>query len=140
MNIVRLRYGEPVYWLEIGSMLSQYTFDAGAVIITKKDGFKVDGDDYIEIDGFIFDGEERMVYWKNAIGGVLQNCEASNAKKSAEKGAKNTAIYILDASVTIDNCYVHDSADVGILVEGTSSNITIKKCTLDSNGKNAIKK
>lgn len=29
LNIVRLRYGEPIYWLEIGSMLSQYTFDAG---------------------------------------------------------------------------------------------------------------
>jgi hypothetical protein len=30
LNIVRLRYGEPIYWLEIGSMLSQYTFEAGA--------------------------------------------------------------------------------------------------------------
>ena len=29
LNIVRLRYGEPIYWLEIGSMLSQYTFEAG---------------------------------------------------------------------------------------------------------------
>lgn len=32
LNIVRLRYGEPVHWLEIGSMLSQYTFQAGADI------------------------------------------------------------------------------------------------------------
>ncbi len=34
LNIVRLRYGEPIYWLEIGSMLSQYTFDAGASFTT----------------------------------------------------------------------------------------------------------
>ena len=32
LNIVRLRYGEPIYWLEIGSMLSQYTFVAGATV------------------------------------------------------------------------------------------------------------
>ncbi len=30
LNIVRLRYGESIHWLEIGSMLSQYTFQAGA--------------------------------------------------------------------------------------------------------------
>ena len=30
LNLVRLRYGEPIHWLEIGSMLSQYTFEAGA--------------------------------------------------------------------------------------------------------------
>lgn len=30
LNIVRLRYGEPIHWLEIGSMLSQYTFEVGA--------------------------------------------------------------------------------------------------------------
>ena len=30
LNLVRLRYGEPIYWLEIGSMLSQYTFQTGA--------------------------------------------------------------------------------------------------------------
>jgi hypothetical protein len=32
LNILRLRYGEPIYWVEIGSMLSQYTFQAGADI------------------------------------------------------------------------------------------------------------
>lgn len=30
LNIVRLRYGEPVYWLEVSSMLSQYNFNVGA--------------------------------------------------------------------------------------------------------------
>jgi hypothetical protein len=30
LNIIRLRYGEPIYFLDIGSMLSQYTFQAGA--------------------------------------------------------------------------------------------------------------
>ncbi len=30
LNIVRLRYGEPIYYLDIGSMLSQYTLEAGA--------------------------------------------------------------------------------------------------------------
>lgn len=30
LNLVRLRYGEPTSWLGIGSMLSQYTFQAGA--------------------------------------------------------------------------------------------------------------
>lgn len=30
LNIVRLRYGEPIYFLDIGSMLSQYTLEAGA--------------------------------------------------------------------------------------------------------------
>lgn len=34
LNIVRLRYGEPIFWLEIGSMLSQYTFEAGANFTT----------------------------------------------------------------------------------------------------------
>lgn len=29
LNIVRLRYGEPIHFLEIGSMLSQYTFAVG---------------------------------------------------------------------------------------------------------------
>lgn len=29
LNIVRLRYGEPTYWLEITSMLSQYEINAG---------------------------------------------------------------------------------------------------------------
>lgn len=29
LNLVRLRYGEPVYFLDIGSMLSQRVFDAG---------------------------------------------------------------------------------------------------------------
>ena len=28
LNIVRLRYGEPIYFLEIGSMLSQFSFQA----------------------------------------------------------------------------------------------------------------
>jgi len=30
LNLVRLRYGEPVYFLDIGSMLSQRVFDVGA--------------------------------------------------------------------------------------------------------------
>lgn len=30
LNIIRLRYGEPFCWVEIGTMLSQYTFQAGA--------------------------------------------------------------------------------------------------------------
>ncbi|UCF33426.1 MAG: hypothetical protein JSV78_13940 [Phycisphaerales bacterium] len=30
LNIVRLRYGEPIYFLDIASMLSQYTLQAGA--------------------------------------------------------------------------------------------------------------
>lgn len=34
LNIVRLRYGEPIHWLEIGSMLSQYTFEAGVDFTT----------------------------------------------------------------------------------------------------------
>jgi hypothetical protein len=29
LNIIRLRYGEPIYFLEIASMLSQYTLEAG---------------------------------------------------------------------------------------------------------------
>ncbi len=28
LNIVRLRYGEPLHWLEVSSMLSQYSFEA----------------------------------------------------------------------------------------------------------------
>ena len=33
LNLVRLRYGEPIYWLEIGSMLSQYTFQTGLICL-----------------------------------------------------------------------------------------------------------
>ncbi|UCC29636.1 MAG: hypothetical protein JSU86_15700, partial [Phycisphaerales bacterium] len=29
LNILRVRYGEPIYFLEVASMLSQYTFVAG---------------------------------------------------------------------------------------------------------------
>ena len=29
LNIVRLRYGEPIYFVDIGSMLSHYTLSAG---------------------------------------------------------------------------------------------------------------
>ncbi len=32
LNIVRLRYGEPIYFLEIGSMLSQFRLEAGGTI------------------------------------------------------------------------------------------------------------
>jgi hypothetical protein len=32
LNIVRLRYGEPTYWLEISSMLSQYELKAGGAL------------------------------------------------------------------------------------------------------------
>ena len=32
LNIVRLRYGEPTYWLEITSMLSQYELKAGGAL------------------------------------------------------------------------------------------------------------
>jgi hypothetical protein len=105
------------------------TGDAGDVIIDKKESFKMDGDDYIEIDGFIFDGDEAMVSWKNSIGGVLENCEFRNGKKP---------ILLNGVTVTVDNCYIHDNDESGIEIDGSSSNVTIKFCRVVFNTKKGI--
>ena len=41
LNILRVRYGEPIYFLEVASMLSQYTFVAGAELNSWKNDLDV---------------------------------------------------------------------------------------------------
>lgn len=43
LNLVRLRYGEPVYFLDIGSMLSQRVFDVGANLANVRNNLDTTG-------------------------------------------------------------------------------------------------
>ncbi|MDP6467033.1 MAG: right-handed parallel beta-helix repeat-containing protein, partial [Pirellulaceae bacterium] len=105
------------------------TGDAGDVIVSEEECFEIDGNDYIEIVGFIFDGEEEMVSWEDSLGGLLQNCEFRNGEDP---------ILIKNASVTVDNCYIHDNDDSGIEIDGSSSNVRITNCRVQNNTKKGI--
>lgn len=105
------------------------TGDAGDVVVAAKEGFKMDGDDYIEIVGFVFDGKEKMVSWKNSLGCVLADCEFRNGK---------SAVYLDDSRVTIDNCHIHDNDGDGIEVKGSSSVVTISNCLVQNGGGKGI--
>ena len=133
------------------------TGDAGDIILDKPQSFKIDGDDYIEVLGFIFDGSDTMVTWNDSLGGLLYDCEIHNsaaheeaptggkkkkkkhkAHKKGTAGTGKAAVDINNSSVTINSCYIYDNNDSGIHIDGSNSNVLITNCFVMNNVKKGI--
>jgi len=113
----------------VADSAGSYTGDAGVVTIAIKKGFFIENDDYIEVSGFLFDGDDELLTWKDSVGGVLKNCEFRNGKK---------VVLVKESSLTIENCYVHDNEDDGIKIEGSSSIVNISNCVIENHTVNGI--
>jgi len=107
-----------------------HTGDPGVVESIKL--FDVNGRDYWTIIGFrIRNTGNCGSHWKDCVGGLLQDCELYGN----QQGVKIEGL----ASVTIDNCYIHNNSNEGIRVaSNTGTAVVVTRCRVDANSNEGI--
>lgn len=129
-----------------------FTGDAGAVVIaTGGDVFKIDHRDHVRVSGFRVTRGGTGFTIRQAVGIVVEECEAD---------ANDRGFEIDDASVTITACDVHDNQKEGLQVKKKSAAnlsdvivrrnreegirgedldaLTAQRCEIGSNGKEGV--
>ncbi len=108
------------------------TGDAGDVILSSPAGLRalyIFSRDYIEVYNFkISGGSSQVVYWRDSVGGVLDNCEVYN-------GGVYGVYLNTNAELATRDCNIHDNGSAsgaGFIVNG-SSTLEATDCTLSNN-------
>ena len=108
------------------------TGDAGDVILSSPAGLRalyIFSRDYIEVYNFkISGGSSQVVYWRDSVGGVLENCEVYN-------GGVYGVYLNTNAELVARDCNIHDNGSAsgaGFIVNG-SSTLEATDCTISDN-------
>ena len=108
------------------------TGDAGDVIISNSAGLRalyIFSRDYIEVYNFkISGGSSQVVYWRDSVGGVLDNCEVYN-------GGVYGVYLNTNAELVTRDCNIHDNGSAsgaGFIVNGNST-LEATDCTISNN-------
>lgn len=109
--------GSPIKF--IADTAGTYTGVSGTVTLSPNNAWVVQNDNYIQIIGFTFTGDN-AVLWETSVGGLLQDCEITTSQE---------AIKVNGATLTVQSCNIHDNAQEGIYVLG-ASNLTVLNTTI----------